>query len=110
MVPRPKTFYLTPSTLSPLLRSEILSLFSLGPGAAKRLLRDYKTSEERSELFPNPDDHPRVFSEPGHGLKVIPRSEQTGKPLGNLTITDFREHESSRFIVPIGVRIHNLSC
>jgi hypothetical protein len=103
MIPRPRIFYLTPQSPSPL-----LSLLPLGPGAARRLLRDYKISEERPELFPNLDDHSRVYSELGHGLSVIPRSEQTGKPLGSLNITDFREHESSRFMVPIGVRVHNL--
>lgn len=97
---RASTFYFTPPTPSPLVPSDILSLFSVGSVAK---FTDYQISDERFELFPNPDSHSKGYPQPELGWKAFPRSGQIGNPLGNLNIADPREHETNWFDLPIGV-------
>lgn len=104
-IPRTRTFYFTPPTPSPFVPSELLSLFSL---AAKPPFKDYKIDDEGSELYPGPNGRSKFYPQPGHGVRFFPRSEQFGKPLGNLKTGDSGDCEINAFNVPTGVCIHHL--
>jgi hypothetical protein len=103
-ISRARTFHLTPTPV----QSDLLSLFSLGSAAAKRLFRDYRIDDEHSEVFLDPEDHLKVYPQPGLGSKGFSRSGQSGKPLGNLNIADPRDYEINKLNLPIGVCVYNL--
>ena len=114
-IPRARAFYFTPPTRSPLVPNDLLSLFSLSGSAAKPLSKDCRIDDEGSDLYPEPYGHSNFYPQPGHGVRLFPRSEQFRKPLGNLKIADPGEYEINTFNVPIGVcttayRVRLMSC
>jgi hypothetical protein len=96
------SFHLTPPTPSPLVTNDLLSLFSLGSGVAKRLFKGYRIDEENSEGLSDFDGRSKLSPQSGLDLRVSPRSGHSGKPLGSWNAVD---PETNGFSVPSGVRL-----
>lgn len=110
MIPREsnQVFEMIPPTPSPLFPRDLKSLFSLGPDAARRLLRDYGIEGDTDAVRSPRTDEPRPKAAPKNTLGVV--SESPSEPLSPTSAdSESRENDINKFMAHIGVRAYTIS-